>query len=51
MVADPNDLVLGQAGSVTGDDTQSTKAIRVYREAKPTGVRGLETIHTNGGNN
>jgi pilus assembly protein CpaD len=51
MTADPNDLVLGQAGSVTGDDTQSSKAIKVYREAKPTGTRGLDQVNTRGRNN
>ncbi|HYE26827.1 MAG TPA: CpaD family pilus assembly protein [Allosphingosinicella sp.] len=48
MIADPNDLVLGQAGSVTGDGTTATKAIRVYREAKPTGTKGLSDISTRG---
>ena len=51
MIADPNDLVLGQAGSVTGDDTQSSKAIRVYRENKPTGTRGLDQVNTRGRGN
>ena len=41
MVADPSDLVLGQAGSGTGDASTAAKAIKVYREAKPTGVDGL----------
>lgn len=41
MVADPQDLVLGQAGSVTGDTTVATKAIKTYREAPPTGTKGL----------
>ena len=41
MVADPLDLVLGQAGSGTGDASTAAKAIKVYREAKPTGVDGL----------
>lgn len=49
MVADPSDLVLGQAGSGTNGDTAS-KAIKVYREATPTGTKGLTQIKT-GGNN
>ncbi|HEX6376339.1 MAG TPA: CpaD family pilus assembly protein [Allosphingosinicella sp.] len=48
MIADPNDLVLGQEGSVTGDGTTATKAIRVYREAKPTGTKGLSDVSTRG---
>lgn len=41
MVADPSDLVLGQAGSGTADASASNKAIKVYREAAPTGTKGL----------
>jgi pilus assembly protein CpaD len=48
MVANPSDLVLGQAGSGTGDAATASKAIRVYREAPPTGTKGLTTI-TSGG--
>lgn len=51
MIADPNDLVLGQAGSVTGDATTASKAIKVYREAKPTGTRGLDETNTRGRGN
>ena len=50
MIADPNDLVLGQSGSVTGDGNAASKAIKVYRETPPTGTKGLTTIRT-GGNN
>lgn len=50
MVADPQDLVLGQAGSVTGDNTTATKAIKVYREAAPTGTKGLINVESRGGN-
>jgi pilus assembly protein CpaD len=46
MVADPQDLVLGQVGSVTGDTTIATKAIRVYREAAPTGTKGLIQVES-----
>jgi pilus assembly protein CpaD len=50
MIADPTDLVLGEAGSGTADAQASSKAIRVYRESKPTGADGLQSIKTRGGN-
>jgi pilus assembly protein CpaD len=50
MIADPIDLVLGQAGSGTGDASTATKAIKVYRETPPTGTKGLTTIKTGGSN-
>lgn len=50
MVADPSDLVLGQAGTDTGDATTAAKAIKVYREAKPTGTKGLIINSTHRGN-
>jgi pilus assembly protein CpaD len=48
MVADPNDLVLGQVGSVYGDANTSSKAIRVYRQTAPTGTKGLTDVSTKG---
>jgi pilus assembly protein CpaD len=51
MIADPNDLVLGQAGSLNGHADTATKAIKVYREAKPTGTRGLSEVSTRGRSN
>jgi pilus assembly protein CpaD len=51
MIADPNDLVLGQVGSVTGDANTSTKALRVWRQTEPTGAKGLTTITTSGRGN
>ncbi|HYW15921.1 MAG TPA: CpaD family pilus assembly lipoprotein [Allosphingosinicella sp.] len=48
MIADPNDLVLGQVGSVYGDANTSSKAIRVYRQTAPTGTRGLSDVSTKG---
>ncbi|HYJ81815.1 MAG TPA: CpaD family pilus assembly lipoprotein [Allosphingosinicella sp.] len=48
MIADPNDLVLGQAGSVYGDANTSSKAIRVYRQTAPTGTKGLTQVNTRG---
>jgi pilus assembly protein CpaD len=49
MIADPNDLVLGQAGAATGDADTASKAIKVYREAVPTGTKGLKETVTKGG--
>ena len=49
MIADPNDLVLGQEGSVVGDATTASKAIRAYRSAVPTGAGGLKDTVTKGG--
>ncbi|HEY1606206.1 MAG TPA: CpaD family pilus assembly lipoprotein [Allosphingosinicella sp.] len=50
MIADPNDLVLGQAGSAAGDPNTAAKAIRTYRDAKPTGANGLTTASTRSSN-
>ena len=49
MVADPNDLVLGQAGSQTADPAATTRAIRSYRDRQPTGTGGLQNVNTNSG--
>lgn len=49
MVADPNDLVLGQAGSASVDAATSTKAIKTYRERRPTGAENLKAEATRGG--
>ncbi|MGZ8284281.1 MAG: CpaD family pilus assembly lipoprotein [Allosphingosinicella sp.] len=48
MIADPNDLVLGQVGSVTGDAHTSTKALRIWRQTEPTGSKGLTNVSTKG---
>jgi pilus assembly protein CpaD len=48
MIADPNDLVLGQSGSVTGDANTSSKAIRLYRQTAPSGAKGLSDVSTRG---
>ena len=48
MVADPNDLVLGQAGAIRGDAATASKAIRQYRTAPPTGAAGLQDVTTKG---
>jgi len=51
MVADPNDLVLGQTGGVGPASDAGTKAIKVYRDAPPTGTRGLSEVSTRGRSN
>lgn len=48
MIADPNDLVLGQHGSVVTDPHTSSKAIRFYRQTLPTGTKGLTDVTTRG---
>lgn len=48
MIADPNDLVLGQSGSVTGDANTSSKAIKLYRQTAPSGAKGLTAVSTRG---
>lgn len=49
MIADPNDLVLGQTGSSQGNSTAGNKAIKLYRDTLPTGSKGLEQNVTKGG--
>jgi pilus assembly protein CpaD len=48
MIADPNDLVLGQTGSTQSDPA---RAIRTYRDTPQTGTRGLTETTTGGGGN
>ena len=48
MIANPDDLVLGQDGSTRGSATTATRAIRSYRERPPTGRQGLPTSSTTG---
>jgi pilus assembly protein CpaD len=50
MIADPNDLVLGQAGSAADDPATAAKAIKTYRDAKPTGAGGLQAASSKGSN-
>jgi len=50
MIADPNDLVWGRDGSGIGDADTASRAIRSYRNAKPTGEGGLQDISTKKGN-
>jgi pilus assembly protein CpaD len=48
MVANPSDLVLGQTGGAGVNGETSTKAIRAYRQAAPTGTKGLNETNTRG---
>jgi len=48
MIADPSDLVLGHDGGATSDAANAAKAIKVYREAPPTGQKGLAETATGG---
>ena len=50
MIADPNDLVWGRDGSGIGNADTASRAIRSYRNAKPTGEGGLLDISTKKGN-
>jgi pilus assembly protein CpaD len=49
MVANPEDLVRGQTGGST-DARTTSKAIKSYRDAEPTGKQGLEKVDMKGGN-
>lgn len=49
MIADPNDLVLGQAGAATGNADTASKAIKAFRDTPPTGLQGLKETTTKGG--
>jgi pilus assembly protein CpaD len=48
MIADPNDLVLGQTGSSDGNTVVSNKAINAYRKAAPSGAGGLKSEKAGG---
>ena len=49
MIADPNDLVWGREGTGIGDADTASRAIRSYRNAKPTGENGLLDVSTKKG--
>lgn len=51
MVANPSDLVLGQTGTVGASRDAGIKAIKVYREAVPTGTKPLAGVGTSGRGN
>lgn len=46
MIADPNDLVLGQQGNVGASSGVAGRAVRTYRERQPTGSQPLPTVNT-----
>ena len=46
MVANPEDLIHGRAGSGVGDAATAARAIGVYRTTPPTGTQGLQDIST-----
>jgi pilus assembly protein CpaD len=50
MIANPEDLVLGQTGEGGGDAATASKAIKQYRTAPPTGAGGLKEVSSKGGN-
>ena len=50
MIADPNDLVWGREHSGIGNADTASRAIRAYRNAKPTGEGPLQGVTTKGGN-
>ena len=48
MIANPEDLVVGQDGNRTADAMLSVKAIKSYRDATTTGAAGLKAESTGG---
>jgi pilus assembly protein CpaD len=42
MIADPNDLVLGQTGTMDGREGAGVRAIETYRKKAPTGAGNLK---------
>jgi pilus assembly protein CpaD len=46
MIADPNDLVLGQTGSGDGNAAVASKAIKTYRDKPATGAGDLKAVST-----
>ena len=48
LIANPEDLVRGRAGTGTVDSQTSLKAIQLYRSKTPTGAGELQSISTKG---
>ena len=46
MVANPEDLIHGREGAVTGDVRAAAKAVQFYRSQAPSGTKGLSDIST-----
>lgn len=49
MIADPADLVLGQAGSTTDDAVAVSRAVKAYRDRPQTGAAGKVQSESTGG--
>ena len=49
MIADPNDLVLGQQGNSSTSAATANRAVRVYRERQPSGSQTLQSPSTRSG--
>jgi len=49
MIADPADLVLGQAGTTTDDAAEAAKAVKSYRNRIQTGIDKLKSESATGG--
>ncbi|MBK5264028.1 MAG: pilus assembly protein CpaD [Alphaproteobacteria bacterium] len=50
MVANPQDLVLGQPGAISRSPTQGSKAIKTYQDKANTGAGDLKTLTAEGSN-
>jgi pilus assembly protein CpaD len=48
MIANPEDLVLGQAGTGINDPVAAAKSVKVYRDGAPTGGGGLKSESAGG---
>ena len=46
MVANPEDLIRGQDGTIDGSALTAGRAIRTYRERQPSGRDGLPAANT-----
>jgi pilus assembly protein CpaD len=49
MIADPNDLVLGQADASGTDAATASKAVKAYRDRVPSGASGKVQAESTGG--
>jgi pilus assembly protein CpaD len=48
MVANPEDLVLGQDGTANGSGTTASRAVRAYRTRQPSGSQALPSTSSGG---
>ena len=51
MVANPEDLIYGREGAITGDVNAAAKAVMFYRSQPPSGSKGLQDVNTKSGGN